>query len=169
MKVRRQHHAYTLIEVVIVATVIAIAATVVLPMFGDTKAAKLRAAAQMLSADIAYAQVESMAHGDNPYMLVFDTVSHMYHIARASDSNTPVINPIGKQRYEVIFGQGRAMSLTDVKIANVSLNGDNIVTFGLYGQTDQTMPATITLSCGEKSVVITIDPYTGSAIVGSIQ
>jgi hypothetical protein len=46
--------------------------------------------------------------------------------------------------------------------------GHHLAIAGL-GQLDQTMPATITLTAGVRSVVITIDAITGKATVGGIQ
>ena len=63
---------FTLVEVLIVVMVIGIAAVVALPMLGDSHGTRLAAAARLLMADLAFAQVESIAHPDDPCVIVFD-------------------------------------------------------------------------------------------------
>lgn len=62
-----------------------------------------------------------------------------------------------------------AATLPLVKIAAYSLGGDDQLGFGSVGQLDQTTPATLTLSAGNRSLTITLDPLTGEASVGQIE
>jgi hypothetical protein len=41
--------------------------------------------------------------------------------------------------------------------------------FGVLGQLDQTAAATITLQCGNRSIVVTVDPTTGEASAASVR
>ena len=84
--VRARPAGFTLVEMMIVVLVLAIAAALAVPMMGNTAPNKLKGAASMLAADLAYAQVESIAHGDDTRLLVFDNPSDTYHIAAASDT-----------------------------------------------------------------------------------
>ena len=152
----------------IIVVVVGIAAALAVPMLGDTSVSKLRAAAQLLAADIAFAQVDSVAHGDDPRVIVFDTATATYHIAAASDTATPITNAVGNLPYIVTFGDGRAHQLGGVTIQSVSLDGDNELGFGIYGNTDQTTDATITLAAGGHTVTVTVDPSTGEATIGNI-
>ena len=58
--------------------------------------------------------------------------------------------------------------MSGVTISSYSLNGDARLGFGLYGQLDQTSNATLTLSSGTHTVVITINATTGTPSVGTI-
>ena len=105
--------AFSFMEVPIV---VAIAATLVTPMFGNDDPTKLIAAARQRAGDLAFAQVESISHGDDLRVVGFDTVAHAYSITPASDTGTPLTNPVG---------------------------GDDILGFGPYSEFDQTTGATI--------------------------
>ncbi len=153
-------------EVMIVLLIISIVAAMAVARLGDTAASRLRSAAQTLVADLGYAQVESIGHGDDPRVVVFDLVHHRYHIAPAAQSATPITHPISKAPYRVTFGQGAANVLAGVTIAAVSVGGDDQLQFGAYGQLDQAVAATITLAAGGHRVTITIDPVSGEATIG---
>lgn len=159
---------FTLIELMIVVLVLAIAAALAVPMMGNTASNKLRGAASMLVADLAFAQVECVAHGDDPRLLVFDNPNDTYHIAAASDPATPITHPIAGRPYLIDYGQGAAASLTNVTLDSYDLNGDDQLGFGIYGGLDQPTAATITLECDGLTVTVTADPNTGEATIGAI-
>lgn len=163
-----KHKAFTFIEVMIVLTILAIAVVLAVPMFSQTDVSKLRGAARLLQADLGFAQIESVSHGDDPRVMVFDTVNHRYHIAAASDSATPITNPADGAPYVLEFGLGRAAGMDGVTISSLSVGGDDQLQFGIYGELDQSTPATMTLSLGGKSVTITVDPDTGDTSVSDI-
>jgi len=159
---------FTLVELLIVVAVIAVVVNLSLPMFGSSEAAKLTAAATMVEADLAFAQVESIAHGDDPRIVVFDTTNHRYHIAAASDTATPITHPVTKKPYLVQFGEGNAERLASVTISAVSIGGDDELGFGMYGQLDQTTDATVTLANNAGSITLTLDDATGEVTIGDI-
>ena len=106
--------------------------------------------------------------GDDLAVVVFDTATNTYHIARSSNTATPITDPISKQPYTVTFGSGANAHLAGVSIQSVSLDGDDQLKFGVYGELDQTTAATITLAAGNSTITITVDPVTGEATVGNI-
>jgi len=163
--------AFTIVEVLVVVAIVAILAAVVVPRIGSTAPAQLSAAAQMLSADIAYAQAESIAHSDDPRVVVIDMQNNRYHIAKSSDPSTPITEPVTQQPYAVVFGQGRARHLGSVTLHGYALGGDDTVTFGPYGQVaDQTTPARITLAAGStmKIIMISLDQNSGSQSISDV-
>jgi prepilin-type N-terminal cleavage/methylation domain-containing protein len=159
----------TLIEIMVTLTCMAIAMAIVMPALGDRSADQLRGAAQMLIADLEYAQSESMSHGDDPRVLVVESDKAGYHIGTKSAPGTAVANPLGGMPYVTRFGLGRANALTGVRVSAYSLGGDDQLGFGVLGQLDQTVAATITLQCGNRSVVVTVDPTTGEASAGVVK
>lgn len=159
---------FTLIELMIVMLVLAIAAALAVPMLGSTAVNKLKGAASMLVADLAYAQIESVAHGDDRRLLVFDNPNDTYHIAAASDPATPITHPITQQPYLIDFGSGQAESLVGVTLDSYNLNGDDRLGFDIYGSLDQPTDATITLGCEGLTVTITAGANTGETVIGAI-
>jgi len=153
--------AVTLVELLIVVTLIAIMATLAMPMLSDTDATRLQAAARLLAADLAFAQVESITHANDTCLVTFDQASGSYTVARTSAPATPITNPATNQPYVTQFGSGLAAELSGVSIQSYSLDGDNELAFRIYGQTDQSTPATITLEAGGETITVQIDPTTG--------
>jgi len=142
-------------------------------MYSGNTQTKLRAAAQMLAADMAYAQIESVTHddkithGDNHRIVIFDQANNRYYLAIKSHPDTPITNPMDQSDYETIFGRGRAVHLSDVTIDSFDLNGDNILEFGLFGELDQTTPATITLACHGQTITLSVHPTTGQITISN--
>ena len=159
----------TIVEITITLLCLAIAAAIVLPTVTDNAPEQLRGAAQMLVADLQYAQSQSMSRADDPRLIVIAADKLSYHIAAKSAPATPLTNPVGQLPYVTRFGAGRAASMVKVKFGAVSVGGDDQLGFGGLGQLDQTTPATITLTTGARSITITIDPMTGDAATGAIQ
>jgi prepilin-type N-terminal cleavage/methylation domain-containing protein len=159
---------FTLVEMMTVVIVLAIVAALAVPMMGSTAINKLQGAASMLAADLAFAQVESVAHSDDPRLLVFDNPNDTYHIAVTSDPTTPITNPITNKPYLIDYDTAAAGSLTNVTITTYDLNGDDQLIFDLYGGLDQPTAATITLACDNLTVTISADPNTGETTIGAI-
>jgi len=158
---------FTLIEILLVVVIVMISSALVLPMFQQNESTRLAGAARLLAADLSYAQMESISHGDDPRVVVFDTVNATYRIAPSSDPSTPIAGDAGMP-YSVSFGTGRAASLTGVTIQSVSVGGDDTLGFLLYGQLDQTTDATVTLGSGNFSLTLTVDAVSGEVSIGQI-
>ena len=159
----------TLIEICVTLTCMAVAAAIVMPALGDRSGERLEGAAQILIADLEFAQSQSMSHGDDPRVLVVDADKAGYRIATKSAPATPVINLVGRVPHVTRFGQGRALALTGVRVASHTFGADDRLGFGVLGQLDQAAAATITLQCGSRKVVVTVDPTTGDASASAIQ
>jgi prepilin-type N-terminal cleavage/methylation domain-containing protein len=160
---------FTLIEVLVTLVCLAIAAAVVLPTVSDNSGDRLRGAAQMLAADLEYAQSESMSHGADPRLFIVDADKLGYRITTTSAPAVPITNKVGNDSYITRFGTGRASPLVNVKVGAYSLGGDNRLGFASLGQLDQATPATIQLLCGSRSITLTIDPTTGEVTIGTLQ
>jgi type II secretory pathway pseudopilin PulG len=165
----RRLRGLTLVEIMVTLTCMAIAMAIVMPALGDRSADRLRGAAQMLIADLEFAQSESMSHGDDPRVLVIESDKAGYHLAAKSAPGTAVTNPVGAVPYVTRFGLGRANALGGVRVGAYNLGGDDQLGFGVLGQLDQTAAATITLQCGNRSIVVTVDPTTGEATAGTVK
>lgn len=160
---------FTLIEVIVTLVCLVVAAVIVLPTVSDNSGEQLRGAAQILAADLEYAQSESMSRTDDPRMLVIDADSGGYVISTRSAPATPVTNRVGNVPYVTRFGIGRVAMLTKVRVGTCSLGGDNRLSFGALGQLDQAATASIQLVCGSRSILISMDPTTGEITTGPIQ
>lgn len=157
--------AFTLIEVLLVVVCLSIIALLVIPAEGDVRMTRLRAGAQLLIADLEFAQLQSIGDGANPCVVVFDPVKNQYHIATQSDPQTPILDASTGQPYITQFGSGRASSLTGVVIEELTVGDDDQLGFTAIGSLDQPEPAGITLRSGSHILQIMLDPSTGEPAV----
>jgi len=169
MNPRRPSRAFSLVEMMVIIVILGIIANLSLAMFGSIDTTKLKSAVELLEADLNFARMSSLSHTDDLRRVSFDTASNSYAVVAASDTSTPITNPVDKKPYRVTFGEGRALKLDGIAIAGVSVGGDNLLGFEMYGQLDQTSDATITLTNGSKSVTLTLDAATGETTIGPIE
>lgn len=153
----------------IVITVMGIIGALAAPMLRPNHATKLRAAASILASDLDACRAESVAHGEDPRLIVFDTDNHTYHLAPTSDPATPITHPTLGGDYTVTFGTADTAQLDGVTIQSVSVGGDDQLGFELYGQLDQPTDATITLASGTTTITLTLDAPTGEVTIGELE
>ncbi|MBT8485296.1 MAG: prepilin-type N-terminal cleavage/methylation domain-containing protein [Phycisphaerales bacterium] len=166
---RPRAQGFTLVELLMVVAVLAILAGLVVPTMGAADRARLRAATRLLAADLEYAQAESMSHGGDPRLVVFDARERSYRVVAASTPDVPITHPGDGQPYETRFGVGRAADLLGVTFRRLALGGDDVLGFGAWGELDQTDAATITLALGDREVTITVTSDTGELSIGEIR
>ncbi len=159
---------FTLIELVIVVMVIGIAGAIALPMFKDSAANQLRAAARLVAADLDAARVESITHTDAPRSVVFDLAAQTYHLAPTASPLTPIDNPVDRQPYVVTWGKECAAQLPAVTLESVEPI-DGQLDFGIYGQLDGSAAASLTLAADDHRVTLAIDPTTGETTIGPLR
>src|SRR5688572_11490694 len=93
---RRRGRGMTVIEILVVVSCLAVAAALVLPSLGNTGTTQLRGAAESLVADLEYAQQFSLAHGDDPCVIVFDAANESFGLARVSNPAGIIAHPVDK-------------------------------------------------------------------------
>jgi len=160
---RLRPNGFTLIELLIVVAIVLIAAALVIPSAGNDAGSRLRGAARVLIADLQATQAMCMAHGDAPRAIVFPDAGDGWRLTLVDSPDQPIPGPAGDPLWTVQFGQGRAASLPGVSVQDVELGGDRMLSFGIYGELDQTEPARITLQADQSRGRITLDPVTGEA------
>jgi competence protein ComGC len=158
----------TLVEIIVVVACLSIAAALVLPNLGNTGATQLRGAAETLVADLEFAQQFSLAHGDDPCLVVFDTANESVALARVSNAGSVIAHPVDKMPYYSKFGAGRLAHLSSVSIDSVDMGPDNRFAFRSLGQLDQATPVKITLRSRGMRLDVTLDPETGETAIGDI-
>jgi len=163
----------SMLEMMIVVAVLGIIGALAVPMFTGTDATRLAAAANVLAADLDAARSESIAHGEDLRMVVFDADTLTWHIAATSDTDTPINHSGTGLPYTRTLGSGSAKQLLGVSVDSYDLDtasetNDNKLGFGLYGQTDQTSDATITLRANTNVITLTVNATTGEVTIGQV-
>lgn len=156
---------FTFVELLIVILILALVATLAFPMFADSDAVRVQAAARLLTADVGFAQLDSIAHADDRCVVSFNQGAGSYTLARSSAPTTPITEPVTGQPYVTVLGTGRAAEMSGVVIQSYSLGGDDKIIFGQYGELDQATSATIQLQRGAFSMTVQIDSTNGEVTV----
>jgi type II secretory pathway pseudopilin PulG len=162
---RRRAAGVTYVELVVVLVCMAVAALLLLPELSGQATTELQGAAEALVADMEYAQQQSMAHGDDCRVVVFDVANNTYSIAPASKPNVPIPHPVDRQPFVNRFGSGRCAHFKNVVIESCDVGGDAKLGFRPLGELDQSTPATIKLRRGKYRISVRLDPTTGESTV----
>lgn len=154
--------AFTLLEVLVTITIIAVIAVLVAPSFSDDTRLRLMAASAVISSDIEFAQITTIAEPQDPIVVRFDTDQDRYWLAYESDPETPMTRPDTSETYLVAMGQGRAAAAAGVAISTTEI-ADDILVFNTQGGVEDftTQPA-VRLSLNGQWIDVSIAPSTGT-------
>jgi prepilin-type N-terminal cleavage/methylation domain-containing protein len=158
---RGANRGFTMIEVLVVMVIIAIAAMMVIPMMSSAADTQLRSAANMIAADLEYAK--SMAIGrQKVYSVVFDASAESYHI---EDPNGIINHPV-KKGFTYVVNMASDGRLNQVDIATADFDASSTVKFDYLGSpyngNDTALNSgTITLQARDITMTITVEPVTG--------
>jgi len=153
---------FTLIEILIVVAIIAIAAMVVVPMVGSAASMQIRSAANMIAADMEYAKSMAISRGQN-FSVVFDKATESYRIKDQSGST--IMNPV-KKGFDYVVDFRNDGRLNKVDIVDVDFDSTNEVRFDYLGSPyngsgNPLNSGIINLQAGGTSMTVTVEPVTG--------
>ena len=153
---------FTLIELLIVIVILGIAAAVAVPMMSSAASMQIRAAGNMVAADLEYAKSMAISRGKR-YCVVFSAANETYEIRDVNDN--VIEHPIVKgSDYVVDFSSDGRLNRID--IASVDFDGTSTVKFDYlgspYNQGNGALNSgTITLQAGGITKTVTVEPVTG--------
>ena len=155
---------FTIIEILIVVVILAIAAMTVVPMMSSAGSMQIRSAANMIAADLEYAKSMAISRGQH-FSVIFDKDTESYQI---EDHNGDVVpHPVQKgSNYTIDFrNDGR---LNRVGIVDADFDTANAVTFDYLGSpysgTGTSSPlnsGVVNLQAGSMTKTVTVEPVTG--------
>jgi prepilin-type N-terminal cleavage/methylation domain-containing protein len=161
-----QRRAYTLIEILIVVTLLGIAAALVSPVVGSTDVLRVQSTVRAIVADIAFAQSDALAT-QSGRAIIFDADANKYTIVEVKG---PVLNPATDTMQVVEIGNGKKYG--DSKLISAEFDGDAILVFDEIGgpvtEPDTTTPSAggkITITGSGQTFEITVEAYTGRVTV----
>ncbi|MHC4742903.1 MAG: pilus assembly FimT family protein, partial [Planctomycetota bacterium] len=129
--VRRLWLGFTIVEVLIVVVILAIAALTAIPMLSSAGSVEVRSVANMIAADLEYAKSLAIAKGQS-YRVVFDTISESYRIT--DQSGTTISHPV-KKGFDYVIDLG-SEGLERVDITGADFAGAQQVEFDYLGSPD---------------------------------
>ena len=155
VSVRDKSGGFTVVELLIVVVIIAIAALLAVPMITSAAGIQVRSAANMVAADLEYAKSIAISRGQN-ISVVFDKVGESYSIENQGGGVIP--HPV-KKGFDYLIDFRRDSRLDKVDIADVDFNSTGQVTFDCLGSPDS--GGIITLQAGGTIMRISVEPVTG--------
>lgn len=175
--------AFTLIEIIVTVLILAIAATIAVPMMSSAADMQVRSAANRLAADLEYAKNMAITH-QRPFTVVFNdsaTADNGYAIQRRDDSNNlvTILNPISQGDFDVRFSTVRGINRVRIPVGGVSLVPDNAqdaITFDYLGTPHSDLTTTSPLNSGQITLrdtagnillYVNIEPMTGYITISS--
>ena len=148
--------AFTLVELIVVIVILAIAAAMVIPYVSTTESQAV-SAARMVAADLQYAQSLSVTTQVNT-TVSFDTVNKRYTLSNQSGTlNSPIT---GKQ-YVVSFPQTRGFER--VLLLSPTFGSGATVTFDSTGAPDNA--GSVTVQAGGNTYRLDVAAATGNVTV----
>ena len=150
----RRCSGFTVLEILIVVVILAIASVMVVPMMSSASSIQIRSAANIIAADLEYAKSLAISRGQN-FSIEFDTGAESYSLLDQDD--VVISHPIRKGHNYIIDFRNDSR-LDKVNIASVSF-ADSKVTFDCLGSPDN--GGTISLAAGGTTITIRVVPITG--------
>lgn len=147
-------NAYTLIEVLVVVTILGIAGAVVAPSLSQAGALRIQAAVRMVVSDITFAQMDALGYQEQR-AIVFDVDNNEYTLIQVNGTTIDpdadaLYDPKGpQQRYRVSLN-GEVYGGTVIESAN--FDGDSTLIYDEMGG-PVSSPGTSTLSDGGNIVL----------------
>ena len=158
---------FTLVELMIVIIILGIAAAVAVPMMSSAASMQIRAAGNIVAADLEYAKSMAISRGQM-YWVVFDATNESYDLR---DSSGSVIEHPIKKGFDFTVDFASDSRLDRVGIASVATNPTGTwIGFDYLGSPyvgtssasySDLNAGTITLQAGSATKTVTIEPVTG--------
>ncbi len=146
---------FTLIEIIIVVVILAIAAMTAIPLMSSGGSVQIRSGSNMIAADLEYARSMAISRGQD-YSVVFDKNTESYRIE--DQYNNVIPHPV-KKGFNYVINFQNDSRLNKVDITNVNFNATPCVKFDCLGSPDN--GGTISLDANGPTATITVEPVTG--------
>ena len=162
--------AFTIVELIVVMVILAIAAMLAVPMISSAADVQVRSAANMIAADLDYAKSMAISR-QQYYSVVFDSANNKYKVRNASED--PIDHPIRAGSPFVVDLQADSrLSRVDIAGADFDPDSQPSVTFDYLGSpysgigtANPLDSGVITLEAGSFTMTVTVEPMTGYVTV----
>jgi len=156
---------FTIVELMIVIVIIAIAAVMAVPLMSSAGSLQIRSAANMIASDLEYAKSMAISRGRS-YSVVFDKDAESYQIEDEKDDGSwdVIKHPVRKGFDYVVNFADRGLDKVD--IVNASFNSTSVVKFDFLGSPHNggggpINSGVVSLAAGSSTVTVEVEPVTG--------
>ena len=162
---RAQRSGFTMIEILIVVVIIAIAAMMAIPMMTSAGSMQIRSAANMIAADLEYAKSMAISR-QKIYAVVFNESTESYQI---EDPSGIIDHPVKKGfKYLINFSNDSRLDKVDIADVDFDPDSSHTITFDYLGSpysgsgtSNPLNSGVISLQAGGATAIITVEPVTG--------
>lgn len=160
--------AFTIIEILIVLVLLAIAGMMAVPMMSSAASIQIESAANIVAADLEYAKSMAISRGQN-FSVAFDKTAETYQI---KDHNGSVIpHPVKKGfNYVVDFRNDRRLNRVDIVDANFDATSEvkfDYLGSPINGNNTALNSGVISLQAAGVTKTIRVEPVTGYISIGN--
>jgi prepilin-type N-terminal cleavage/methylation domain-containing protein len=176
-KNRSRPGGYTLIEILIVVMMLAIAGVVVLPALGQTDILRVQGSVRAIVADITFAQADALAYQEER-AIVFDEAENLYTLvevpgAVVDPENNAIYSPQGPDlRYVIDFDMPKWGGM---QIIAPDFDGEPVLIFdelggpiSAPGSDEPGTGGTVDIIGSGTRIRVTIQPFTGHVTVAEV-
>ncbi len=154
-------HGFTLIEVLVVVVIIAIAGAIIVPQMLNTGSLTVQGASRIIIADLLFAQNEAIAQ-QRPRRMVFDVTHNRYQITDEKDQVVSVSWKAGSTaNYVIDFSKDNRFQ--GVRLVSADFGGTGGVEFDALGSPDR--GGSIVLQAGTVRYRIKVAAITGRVTI----
>ncbi len=176
-KTRPATRGYTLIEILVVITILGIAGIVVLPALGQTDILRVQASVRAIVADITFAQADALAYQEER-AVVFDEAENLYTLVEIPGSvvdteNNAIYYPQGPdQRYVIDFDMPKWGGM---QIVAPDFDGEPVLIFdelggpvSAPGSDEPGTGGSVDIIGSGSRLRVTVEPFTGHVTVAQV-
>lgn len=180
--------SYTLVELIIVMAVLALAAAILVPHMVGRDTMMLQSAIRLMISDLSFAQSDALANQEFRRMVFYDDGrGYCLIVVPTANYTTPldlddptveyVYDPLGRMgQYKVDFSADKrfeGVTITAANLDGVALADRPEITYDALGGTiisngDPGLGGTIVISFDDQSYQITVSPFTGKLTVSEV-
>lgn len=163
---RHSRGAYTLVEVLLVVTILGIVSAAVIPSMLTAGQMGVQAAARIIVADLLYAQNEAIAQ-QAPRKVVFDVANNRYRLVDQNDAVLTMDWISGQaNNYVVDFTEDRRFQGVTITAVDFGLPTPGAITFNDLG--GPSSGGSITITFDQQQYRIDVAEFTGRITVTAI-
>jgi prepilin-type N-terminal cleavage/methylation domain-containing protein len=161
----RRACGFTLIEIIVVVVILSIIALMAVPMFGSAADIQLKAAANMIAADLEYAKSMAITR-QQPFSIDFNSTDESYSVCDSGGFVIP--HPIDPGDLTITFPSDSRLNQVVIVSAVFDPGSEDTITFDYLGSPHSGSLAgnpldsgVVTLEAGGLTMTVSVEPITG--------
>lgn len=159
MRVLKDHKGFSLVELVVVAGLVAILAGISLQLIGHIGSANIEKSTKYVTDALSKQQMRSMSKENKPYLYIYEYNGKKYFIISEETAyNSSTMGSKGTEigNAEITYNNGSDHTVDSANVLKISYKKD-----GSFKE----CPNTITITVGSNSRTITLNKETGRHVV----